>query len=286
MSYDNPAYWQDLHRRYSGQLRAVGFPTLSEAFNQLKYASEAATLAAVLDDCKVAPRSGSQLKVVELGAGNGFWCEMIAAYFKAKSVPCEITAMDISQEALATINSRQPGVVTRRIDLTQASPDGAVGEFDLVYSFYCLHHLPRVAGFMNALRFACRSVAPGGRLLIMDPILSQAFSLHDTFDFSTYTGNGVPRHQCFIDDIVAGEGLRRERVVPAVSYVLNGPIEARGRFAFRLRRKIWHTLHKVYRSEAWTRRCSAWVAAWDRRLKRGPASSSSSLCVYRRPPAG
>ena len=115
--YDNSAYWQQLHKQFSGKLRAVGFPWLSEAFNELKYKSEASSLVPVLGEIGTAFAGSKSLSVLEVGAGTGYWTRFVAGYFKEHSFSVQSTALDISEDALKGIHALFPECSVVRADL-------------------------------------------------------------------------------------------------------------------------------------------------------------------------
>jgi SAM-dependent methyltransferase len=278
----NVTYWRTLHRKYPDQIRAVGHPWLSEAFNRLKYTSETETLMRVLD--KVLDEWGAEdsISIFDIGAGSGYWTLLLFQLFGKCGKRVRCTALDVSQDALDVLRSRQPWVETVCEDLKTVTPDRFQSRFDLVTSFYCLHHLVRVSHFFNALNFAARSVKSSGFLLLMDPILTLPYSRFDAFEFNTWKGNGVPRHLYLIDDVLSGHGFTRCRIVPAVSFLLNGPIEAKGFLQYTLLRGIWSVLQKVGISEKLTLKSANHLLRWDRWFKRKRRSYSSSVCVYQK----
>jgi SAM-dependent methyltransferase len=280
MTYENSTYWKGLHRRYPGQLKAVGYPGLSEQFNSLKYDSEAETVLAVLAGVAARWEQGRALSVIDIGAGTGYWLAVVRDWLAARGYRPRMTALDISEDALQEIRRRDPEAAVVHADLTAVDGGRAESRYDLAFSFYCLHHLVRLGDFLNALTFAGRCVKPGGLLMLMDPVLRRSFSWADTFDYYSYEGNGVPRHLYLVDDVLAREGLRRRDVRPAVSFLLNGNIEARGRVEFAVCRRLWERCQRLYRSEGWTRRTAGICVALDRLLKKADLGFSSSVCLY------
>jgi SAM-dependent methyltransferase len=285
MTYDNSHYWQQQHRGQAGRLATVGYPHLSESFNQLKYDSEAETVLAALSDAVQLLPARSGLRVLDVGAGTGYWTQLVQQYFEERELAVQLTALDISREALEGIRSRQPQVTTAQHDLKTIAADQFERQFDIVYSFYCLHHLPRIDDFIHALRFCGRSVVPGGLLLIMDPVLTLPYSRFAALEFSNHAGNGTVRHLHMIDDVLDREGLQRVDMRPAVSFVLNSGIEARSEWTYGLRSRIWQTLQYFYRSERRTHWIARAIRQADRWCKKHKHSYSSSLCVFRRQPA-
>jgi SAM-dependent methyltransferase len=284
MTYDNSAYWRDLHHAHPGSLKAVGHPWLSEALNELKYRSEADALTAFLDSHCQLLKDEVRPQIADIGAGTGFWTELLESWFQSQGRAPGFTVVDLSEQALALIKGRRPHFETICADLTTVNPSHLQERFGLVVSFYCLHHLPRLGDFLNGLRFAARSVAPGGALLIMDPILSQPYSPFYELVFSSHEGNGMPRPLYLIDDVLESEGFTRFAFAPAVSFVLNGGIEARSRIGSATTNVLWKLLQLVYRSDRVTRATGGVIKWADRVLKRSGMAFSSSLVAYRRQP--
>jgi SAM-dependent methyltransferase len=281
MTCDNSSYWIDLHKELPGALRSVGWPGLSEEYNQLKYQSESESVLAVLD-AFLGRRGKGKISVLDVGAGIGYFSRLVAGHLERKGFQPSVTAVDISEDALGVAREMNPGIRTERVDLAAVDVDRFREAFDLAISFYCLHHIVRFRGFVNALAFSARSVRPGGGLMVMDPILSMPYSRFDTFDYSTFRGNGVPRHLFLMDDLLASEGFRRVSVADAVSFLLNGNIEGNSRAGYSVRSAVWKLASGlVYPHDGIVRRLSPAIAALDRWLKKR-ASYSSKICLYER----
>ncbi len=280
--YDNTAYWRGLHERYPGELRAVGHPNLSEAANRLKYQSEAETLARSFELAVESFSGRSALRVLDVGAGTGFWTVQLKEMLRAHGIHAQLAALDISRNALQSIASKLEEVELIEADLKCDAPRQHERRFDLVTAMYCLHHLSRLEEFLNGLRYAALCVRPGGCLMIMDPVLRDGYSPFHRVDESTWAGNGMPRSLKAIDAELSQLGFRRLLAVPAVSFILNGPIEARGQVAFSVKQSLWTLAGRVFRHDALTRIVSPAFRVVDAVLKRTPASGSSSLCVYLR----
>ena len=284
MAYDNRKYWTQLHEELKGQLKAVGHPFLSESLNQLKYESEAAALEQALqkitDDFQKDARHN--VSYLDIGAGTGYWTGLISDLFLTHGYQVEASALDVSEDALDVIGERLPFVHGIKDDLETIPPDKYSESYDLVSACYCLHHLVKANAFINALKFAGSSVRKGGFLMIMDPVLTRGFSKFDTMDFYSFRGNGIPRHLYFIDDVLFNLGLSRMTTHPAVSFVLNGHIEASGFWSYFAMGRIWELLCLLYRSDRLTQILSGGLVRLDRTLKKMNLSFSSSVYVYRK----
>jgi len=282
LKYDNVPYWESMHRRLSGQLRSVGHGGLSEEFNLLKYESERESFLDVLEGLLPRLRGRSRISILDIGAGTGYWTDLVSHRGRQEGFEVELSVLDLSVDALKSIQARHPAVKTIHGDLRVIERNLLSSGFDLVMSCYCLHHLVRTKDFLNGLVFAARSVRPKGFLLIMDPVLTKPFAYADTIDFASFHGNGIPRHLYLLDDVLSEEGLRREAIRPAVSFILNGIIEGSGFASFLLFSSVWRGLQLLYRKGIWTKRAAKSVLLMDRTLKRVNLGFSSSLCVYRK----
>ncbi len=97
-------------------------------------------------------------RIIDLASGAG----SIYAHLPAQH-EFELTAADISEVALATLNERFPGVTTIACSAADVPLDD--GSFDLVVSQFGIEY----AGF-DAFAEAARLVAPGGRLIALSHI--------------------------------------------------------------------------------------------------------------------
>jgi SAM-dependent methyltransferase len=280
--YDNTSYWRQLHERYPGELRAVGHPWLSEAANRLKYESEAESLAQAFGIVLEGFSGRRSLDVLDIGAGTGFWTTLVSDMLRREGIDATISVLDISDEALAGLATRLKGIQTIRADLKRDAPGTHEGSFDLVTAMYCLHHLARRDEFANGLRYAASCVRRSGYLIVMDPILRQGYSPFNQIDEVTWNGNGMPRSLEVIDRQLGDAGLQRVAASPAVSFLLNGPIEAGGRSAFAMKQSLWNAAGMIFRHERATRLASGAFRVIDKALKNSGAAGSSSLCVYRK----
>ena len=286
MRYENTHYWTEIHRSHDGQLKAVGYPLLSEAFNVLKYQSEAQSVLEMLPEivATFSRNSEKSISILDIGAGIGYWTSLIKKTLAAQGFNTHNTALDISAEALAKVREMDSSVEIFQADLKIISPEHFKQKFDLVYAFYCLHHLKRHYDFLNALRFAAASVKKGGYLILMDPMLRLPFSLAYSIDFATYAGNGVMRPLYLLDDILHNQGLQRCKQKPAVSFLLNGNAEAFGFFGYVFLKIVWKTLgFFLYRSERLTKTFAPLLIGLDRLLKKTNLSFSSVLFLYQQP---
>lgn len=284
MKYVNNQYWPQMHEKLKGQLKSVGHPFLSEELNRLKYESEASSLGATIQEMVEVFRNDGkeQLSFLDIGAGTGFWTELVSSAFLSEGIQTAVTVLDISKDALDIVAERLPQAQRYQEDLATIQIDKYANSFDLVTSCYCIHHIVRSNDFLNALRFSALSVKDGGFLLIMDPVLTKAYSKFDVIDWASFRGNGIPRHLYLIDDVLADFQFKRYSIRPAISYILNGCIEARGAISYSAMSGLWKLLCAFYKSEKNVGITGDLLAKVDVALKKLDMAFSSSICLYQK----
>ncbi|MGE5431214.1 MAG: class I SAM-dependent methyltransferase [Syntrophomonadaceae bacterium] len=283
MKYDNTAHWKNLHLKYGDSLKTVGISGLSEAYNQLKYSSESESLVKILDELKSDLLSKEKLSVLDIGAGIGFWSALIHSYFQQHNKNSEINSLDISESALEIIKSKNPGFKTIAADLKTIDVNSRAECFDFVVACYCFHHLTGLLDYLNAVKFAARSVKPGGYLAIMDPILSKPFSKFYSVDYPTYSGHSLPRPLYLIDGLLLESGFRRIKLSNALSYLLAANVESNSRWGYFVQNKIWKFFYYlIYKNDGLTKALSGLVKSFDSSLKTSKYSNGTVTAVYQK----
>ena len=277
MRYNNDTYWKELHGRFNGRLKAVGWPSLSESFNEAKYLSETQSFLDALEFCPLT--SKSPVRLLEIGIGIGFWTSLLLE--RLSKFDFHMTGLDISKDALAVVRARFPDVELEQADLRTVNPDHFLYRFDLVTALMVLLHLTVPSEFDNGLRFAARSVRRGGTLLLYEPAITETYS--PWFAGKMAEGNSLARRIDAYDEALEQEGMKRVAILPGASWVLNSPIEAGNEFNYRLRRTIWSGLAQTaFRFEWPSKLLSPLVLRIDAALKGGPGPGSGKFLVYRR----
>ena len=277
MTYENADYWRALHRHHNGSLKAVGWPSLSESFNEAKYLSETQSFLDALEFCPLT--SASPVHLLEIGIGIGFWTSLLMK--RLSKFDLHMTGLDISKDALAVVRARFPDVELEQADLRTVNPDHFLHRFELVTALMVLLHLTVASEFDNALQFAARSVRPEGTLLLYEPAITETYS--PWLAGKMAEGNSLARRLDAYDEPLEAEGLKRVAVLPGASWVLNSPIEAANEFKFHLRRAAWYALSQsAFRFERLSKLISPFALRLDFLLKRGTGPGSGKFLVYRR----
>ncbi|WP_430910400.1 ArsR/SmtB family transcription factor [Methylobacterium sp. sgz302541] len=148
------------------------FARLAPKWDRLRslHAPEATVEAAVVDLLGARPIQN----LVDLGTGTGRMLTLLAPH------AARATGLDSSHAMLSVARANLERAGLSRVDLRQGdihAPPFGRGSFDLVVVHQVLHYLDDPA---RALREACRLVAPGGRLLVVDFAPHEIEALRET----------------------------------------------------------------------------------------------------------
>jgi len=271
--YNNSSYWVDIHENYSGTLRAVGWPTLSEEFNKLKYYSESASFLTVLDR---ATDSKKACAILEVGVGTGYWTALQGEYFRKAGVDIRVTALDMSASALAQVKGKFPDISTIEADLKTIDVNSGNSQYDLVTAIMVLLHLTDIEDYLHALTFCAHSVKEGGYFILYEPLLNKGYSPFMSIEYDKFTGNSIPRASSMVDNLMQNNGLSKRFVLPGASWLLNSPIQANSKSAFKLKQLVWAVLVKfLFRSDRLTGMFSKLLLALDSISKRRDPDSGT-----------
>jgi trans-aconitate 2-methyltransferase len=113
----------------------------------------APTTRALLESLRATPG-----RVLDLGCGPGHTTELLAALYPHAT----LAGIDLSEVFAAQARERVPIAEIVVGDVTAP----LTGRYDLVYSRFLLSHLPDIEGTITAW---CRTVAPGGSLVLEEP---------------------------------------------------------------------------------------------------------------------
>jgi SAM-dependent methyltransferase len=152
-------YWEHLHHR--DDLSAVGQSGLPASFNAWLYRNGARNL----DRFLAAHLDRHPPTVYDVGSGTGYWVE----YWSRRGA--RVDGSDLVPTAVGRLADRFDGDFTV-LDITA---DGPTGRYELVSCMNVLLHILDDAAFERALAHVAGAVAPGGVLLIAEPIASRGW---------------------------------------------------------------------------------------------------------------
>lgn len=281
--YDNPAHWKAMHERFSGSLKAVGRSGLSETYNRYKYRTEEETFVDVLVR-KVLPAWSPEqpVKVLDIGAGIGYWMQVVQSVAATAHVPVRFTALDLSEKALQALALNFPDTECLLENAGLVNSKLLYEKFDLVMANYCLHHITHTDQFNNALQLAIQSVKSDGFLMLMDCFIDLAYSPYYLINKETYAGSGLSRPLAQVDQACEENNMRRVFMAQPISYLMNNVLEDKSESAYRRKQWIWKILHRMYKSEQISRWLMPIIFPVDRFLKNHHQGFSTRLILYQK----
>lgn len=147
-------HWENLHAR--DDLSAVGQSGVPARFNAWLYRNGARNLDRFLAENML----GRPATVYDVGAGTGYWVD----YWIRRGA--HVDGSDLVETAARRLSDRFEGEFTV-LDITAEPPPA---QYELVSCMNVLLHIIDDVAFELALHNLARAVAPGGMLLIADPI--------------------------------------------------------------------------------------------------------------------
>jgi len=275
-AYRPDEYWEQLvGRRFD--LREVGYPELSLAFNRTMYAAMASSTRRGLRRLGVDAARVSRARVLDVGCGVGFWVD-----FWAGMGARDITGVDLTRASTERLAERYPEFRFEQRDIGEPVPDGMLGAFDFVSVMSVFNHIPDPARWETALENVGRMLRPGGVLVVMDPMLRHTWRGADYDAASNGRVRSIGRHA----EALGRVGVDVELVLPTVSLLMN-PVDTRTRAEAWLLWKWWAVFTRVASREGPMRLARPLVYALDRAVSAtGYQPTSKVLFARKRADAG
>jgi SAM-dependent methyltransferase len=272
-TYRPEEYWETLvGRRFD--LREVGYPELSLAFNECMYAAMADSTDRGLRRMGVGAAWLAGAKLLDVGSGVGFWVD----YWTAKGVR-DVTGVDLTRASTERLTERYPGHRFEQRDIADPVPAEMVGAFDLISVMSVFNHIPVQARWEAALENVGRMLRPGGIVVVMDPMLRYRWRGGEA------GGNGRVRTVAQHAEVLARQGVAVEEVLPTVSLLMN-PVDTRSGAEYWLLLRWWSVLARIARSERAMKAARPLVYALDRAVCRLGYKPTSKVLFARKAPAG
>ncbi|HLX34649.1 MAG TPA: glycosyltransferase [Candidatus Limnocylindrales bacterium] len=222
--YDPVSYWDRLHR--IGGLAAVANPTVPESLNQWFYRNWSRNVRRFVQRNGVSPTS-----IYDVGAGTGFW----VSWWRATGVH-NVAGCDLVPTAVERLNLKY-GPRFAALDIAD---EAIPGTYDLVEAMNVLLHIIEPQRFENALSNLAAAVAPGGHLLLLEPITTRSAAFVGTADPHA---NSLARPAALYLGPLLNSGLRLV-AIEAGTVVGSDPIES-GRRSDLLWRWAWSMVNRV-----------------------------------------
>lgn len=270
--YEPEPYWESLiSNRFD--LREVGYPWLSLAYNRWLYTGMEATVRRGLQ--AVRPGGVRGARVLDVGAGVGFWID-----FWRRREAGEVVGIDLAPSSVERLSQRHPELTFERRDIADPVDPAWEHSFDVISAMSILHHITDQDRWEAALANLGRLLAPGGTLIVMDPIArSTCWGARDDA-----AANGRVRT---VEQHVAGlaeRGVELSLSLPTVS-ILTNPVDTRRPGEFAALEAWWKAFSVVAEREMPMRAAGPLVYGVDRALCRLGYAPTSKTLFFRGPAA-
>lgn len=163
IGYTPAVYWEtQLSRDFDS--RGTGFPHLSRGWNEWLYRQLRHAALRVLRGADLTQHVPDG-RVLDVGSGAGYWVQ----FWKDLGAN-HVTGLDLTETSVGLLRQRHPNDTFIRSDIggDRIDEDRC---FDLISVMAVLQHITDDASFQRALCNLSRLLAPGGSLLVMDPII-------------------------------------------------------------------------------------------------------------------
>lgn len=271
MSYDPRDHWSRLHER--GDLSSVGQSGLPADLNGWLYRALERRLRWFARRHRILDGAAA---VFDVGAGTGYWVRVWHRLGAPRVDGCDLVpaAVDRLNEAFGSSGDR---FVASDI----GAPDAGLPDerYDLVSVMNVLLHLTDDAAFEQALTNLAGLVAPGGRLILVEPILLDAAYERPPTATQTSRARALAAYR----DPLLAAGLELVDLRGAVA-MANNPIEAGSRKAYDRYLRWWRWVARRAKASP---RSVRWIGplmlALDRVALATGAAPSSKVVLFRRP---
>ncbi len=162
--FDALGYWEQRLREHPG-ITGVGYLGLSPQFLEQQYRSRKQRLRLALKEYGLADLAGRS--VLDVGSGTGIWLDFWHQYGAER-----VVGLDFAQASVDKLTVQFPDDLIVRADMSEKSlPLSDTMRFDVISAFDVLLHIVDPDGFRRAIANLARHCAPGGWLIISDPII-------------------------------------------------------------------------------------------------------------------
>ena len=270
MSYDPRGHWSRLHAR--ANLSSVGQSGLSSELNAWLYRALERRVRWFVHRHHAVDGMTS---VFDVGAGTGYWVRVWHDLGAARVDGCDLVP-DAVERLDAEFGARGDRFVAADI----GAPDAGLpaGPYDLVAVINVLLHLTDDEAFRRALGSIAALVAPGGRLLLVEPILLDPTYERPATDTQTSRARILTAYR---DPLIAA-GLEFVELHGAAA-MANNPIEAGSRAAYDRFLRWWRWVARRARSSP---RSIRWLGpllfVLDGVALATGAAPSSKIAMFRR----
>ncbi|AQQ10105.1 putative S-adenosylmethionine-dependent methyltransferase/MSMEI_2290 [Sedimentisphaera cyanobacteriorum] len=149
-------YWNELHSSKNiDSLQRVGYKNRSEEENRAMYEKARQTF---IDFCQAQGVVFSEMKVLEIGCGTGFYTDII------KNQGCKnYTGIDISRVTVKQLKEKYPNCKFKTLD---AAKGKLKEKFDVIVMIDVTQHIVGEKKFVSAMKNIDQMLRPGGIFIV------------------------------------------------------------------------------------------------------------------------
>jgi SAM-dependent methyltransferase len=273
MAYDPRDHWSRLHAR--GDLSSVGQSGLPADLNTWLYRALERRVRWFVRRHRALD---GVVFVFDVGAGTGYWVRVWHALGAGRVDGCDLVPAAV-ERLQAEFGPRGDRFVASDIGALESGLPGET--YGLVSVMNVLLHLTDDVAFDQALRNVASLVAPGGELLLVEPILLDAS--YERPVTATQTSRARP-FAAYRDPLLAA-GLELVELRGALA-MANNPIEAGSRAAYDRYVRWWRWVaRRAKTSPGSIRWIGPLMLVLDRLMLATGAAPSSKIVLFRRPAA-
>lgn len=169
---------------------------LEQTYSRFRLVNALVSRPGLLYRTEIRPRARrAPIRILDIGAGGGDVCRMIAARLRRAGLDAEITALDADERAIrwATEHDGGAGVRYRRALAADLVAEGE--QYDVVFSNHLLHHLTG-AELDGLLRDSAALVGDGGVVVHRD--IARTRFAYALYDVATWALSGTLFRGSFI----------------------------------------------------------------------------------------
>jgi 2-polyprenyl-3-methyl-5-hydroxy-6-metoxy-1,4-benzoquinol methylase len=229
---DIKQFWEE---RYTAHPDITGAGALgnSPRFVEFMYAARMRQIERGLRACAL--RDLATKRVLDVGSGTGAWL----AFWRRRGVK-HLVGMDFAATSVSILRQQFPDCVIAQGDVSVAPFQLPDQQYDIISSFEVLMHIFDPERFRQAMRNFSTYCAPGGWLIISDPIIrgDRYISPSLTSDYVQF--RSLAEYRAALES--AGFILRAVR--PS-TVLLNTPLESRSKTGYFMRARWWRLCRKA-----------------------------------------
>lgn len=271
MAYDPRDHWSRLHAR--DDLSSVGQSGLPADLNTWLYRALERRVRWFVQ------RHGAITGVesaFDVGAGTGYWVRVWHDLGVPRVDGCDLVAAAV-ERLEAAFGARGDHFLA--VDIGSPNPGLPTERYGLVSVMNVLLHLTDDAAFERALTNIAGLVAPGGRLILVEPILRDASYERAPTATQTSRARALGAYR----DPLLAAGLDMVELRGALA-MANNPIEAGSKAAYDRYVRWWRWVaRRAKSSPASIRWVGPLMLALDRLMLATGAAPSSKIVLFRRP---